>query len=185
MMRAHRGQSGLTLVVSLIMLIVLTLLVVSAIRFGNINLKITGNAQTQTEAAAAAQVAVEQQIQSVLNGSAKLSSIAAASSAVSTGGTSYTVSTAKPGCQLTKDVDTQTLNPLSSTDQLCFNGANQTGPTQVLGSGSGVVMPSQACKDQQWELSAGVTDTGAGGSGAKVTVLQGVSLRVSAEISCP
>jgi Tfp pilus assembly protein PilX len=170
MMRAHRGQSGLTLVVSLIMLIVLTLLVVSAIRFGNINLKITGNAQTQTEAAAAAQVAVEQQIQSVLNGSAKLSSIAAASSAVSTGGTSYTVSTAKPGCQLTKDVDTQTLNPLSSTDQLCF---------------SGVVMPSQACKDQQWELSAGVTDTGAGGSGAKVTVLQGVSLRVSAEISCP
>ena len=36
-----RAQSGMTLVVSLIMLIVLTLLVVSAIRFGNINLKIT------------------------------------------------------------------------------------------------------------------------------------------------
>jgi len=185
MMRAQSHQSGLTLVVSLIMLIVLTLLVVSAIRFGNINLKITGNAQTQTEAAAAAQVAVEQQIQSVLNGSAKLSNIAAATSPVSTGGTSYAVATTKPACQLTKDVDTQTLNSNSSSDQLCFNQGNLTGPTQQLGGGTGVVMPSQACKDQQWELSAGVTDTGSGGSGAKVTVLQGVSLRVSAEITCP
>lgn len=185
MMRTHRHQSGLTLVVSLIMLIVLTLLVVSAIRFGNINLKITGNAQAQAEAAAAAQVAVEQQIKSVLDGSAKLSNIAAATAPVSTGGTSYSVSTTKPACQLTKDVDTQTLNALNSADQLCFNAGNMSGPTQVLGSGTGVVMPSQACKDQQWELSAGVNDTGAGGSGAKVTVLQGVALRVSAEIGCP
>ena len=49
-----RRQKGMTLVVALVMLVVLTLLVVSAIRFGNINLRIAGNAQSEAEATSAA-----------------------------------------------------------------------------------------------------------------------------------
>lgn len=52
-------QQGLTLVVSMIMLVVLTLLVVSAIRFSNTNLKTVANMQYKNETAAAAQQAIE------------------------------------------------------------------------------------------------------------------------------
>ena len=181
-MSMRRTQSGLTLVVSLIMLIVLTLLVVSAIRFGNINLKITGNAQTQAEAAAAAQVAVEQVIQAAESGTS-LSGMSTANTTVSTGGTSYTVSVTKPSCLMTKNVDTTTLDSSNAFDQLCFNAAD-AGDLQKLGSaGGGLTSAPAACKDQQWDLAASVSD--ANSSGAKVSLLQGVALRVSAEVSCP
>ena len=85
MKNPHR-QSGITLVVSLIMLVVLTLLVVSAIRFGNINLRIAGNAQTEAEASAATQVALEQMLQEI-NTTEKVDTIAAKPAVIiSTGG---------------------------------------------------------------------------------------------------
>jgi len=54
-----KKQRGATLLVSLIMLVALTLLVVSAIRMGNMNLKTVGNMQAKNEATAAAQQAIE------------------------------------------------------------------------------------------------------------------------------
>ena len=41
-------QSGMTLVIVLVMLVVVSLLVASAIRFSTINLKISGNVQSET-----------------------------------------------------------------------------------------------------------------------------------------
>lgn len=55
----HRKQAGVSLVVGLVMLIVLTLLVVSAVRMGNSSLRIVGNQQAKAEASAAAQQAIE------------------------------------------------------------------------------------------------------------------------------
>jgi len=60
-------QRGVTLVVGLIFLVVFSLLAVSAIRFSSVNLKIAGNAQAQAEATAAAQIAIEQVLDSVSN----------------------------------------------------------------------------------------------------------------------
>ena len=57
-------QSGATLLVSLVMLVVLTLFVVSSINLTNVNLRIAGNMQAQTEASAAAQHVIEQAISS-------------------------------------------------------------------------------------------------------------------------
>ena len=57
----HR-QHGTSLLLSLVMLVVLTLLVVSAIRMSNSNLKTVGNMQFKNEAAAAAQQAIEKQV---------------------------------------------------------------------------------------------------------------------------
>lgn len=63
----HKGfrQRGVTLVVGLIFLLVFSLLAVSALRFSSVNLKIAGNAQAQVEATSAAQIAVEQVLDSI------------------------------------------------------------------------------------------------------------------------
>ena len=51
--RSFRGrlrQAGMSLVVGLVMLIVLTLMVVSAVRMSKTNLKVVGNQQAKIEA---------------------------------------------------------------------------------------------------------------------------------------
>lgn len=61
-MRPMTSQRGATLLVSLIMLVVLTLFVISAINLTNVNLRIVGNMQIQKEIEAAAQQAIEKVI---------------------------------------------------------------------------------------------------------------------------
>jgi Tfp pilus assembly protein PilX len=52
-------QRGMAMVIGMIMLVLLTLLVVSAINSSSVNLRITGNMQAQDEARAMAQQAIE------------------------------------------------------------------------------------------------------------------------------
>jgi Tfp pilus assembly protein PilX len=173
-------QSGMTLVVALVMLVVLTLLVVSAIRFGNINLKIAGNAQVETEATAAAQVALETAVQTMV-AATDISAIAAQPTlSVPTGGVTYTVAVTKPGCLFTKNVPTADLDASKPADQVCFEATDTD--KLVTSAGTLTTTPS-ACKDQQWDVQASVTDTD--NTGAKVTVLQGASVRVGAQVECP
>ena len=172
-------QSGITLVVSLIMLIVLTLLVVSAVRFGNINLKIAGNAQTEAESTAATQVAVEQTLTQVL--AATDTNLVPAQDAlmVSTGGATYTVKVDKPTCLLAKNVKNIDLDPTKNDDLRCYG--NVDGEAQ-MGADGKLLAPMTACKSQQWDIAATTTDSV---SGAKVSILQGVSQRVGSEKPCP
>lgn len=176
---SRNRQSGMTLVIALVMLVVLTLLVISAIRFGNINLRIAGNVQNETEAAAAAQVAVESTI-ATMAASPNISSIVAQPAvSISTGGKTYRVSVTAPGCVFNKPVNTDTLDPTKAADRVCFEGSDQD--KLVTASGTLTATPS-ACKDQQWEVTAAVAD---GDSGANVTMLQGASVRVGAQVVCP
>jgi Tfp pilus assembly protein PilX len=169
----------MTLVIVLVMLVVISLLVVSAIRFGNINLRIAGNVQSEAEATAAAQVAVESMIKTMIS-SSNMSSISAQPAvSVSTGGQTYTVSVSKPSCGFTTNIDTTSLDPTKSTDQACFDGTDTE--TQLLSTGALSTTPS-ACKDQQWDVTGAVNDSR---SGTKVSVLQGVSVRVGAQVQCP
>ena len=46
--------------------------------------------------------------------------MSAASTTVSTGGRSYSVSVAKPNCRLTQNVATPTLDPTKENDRPCF-----------------------------------------------------------------
>jgi Tfp pilus assembly protein PilV len=177
-MKRHH-QAGITLVVSLIMLIVLTLLVVSAIRFSNINLRIAGNAQTQAEAEAATQVSLEQTLE-LMNAAAKVDSVPAQPGLViSTGGANYKVNVAKPVCALSNNVVTTQLDPRKKQDRACFGGGNVD---PVFGpDGKPIPQPSE-CKDQTWEVSAQLTGDS---SGTQMTMVQGVSLRVGSEVQCP
>lgn len=175
----RRAQSGITLVVSLIMLIVLTLLVVSAIRFGNINLRIAGNAQSQAEAEAATQAALEQTI-ALVKLAPKIDSIPARTVEVSTGGATYKVNVSVPTCKLNTNVVTTQLDPSLPQDQACFGGGN--GDIQYDSTGKPIPQPTE-CKDQNWEISAAV-DT-ATSQGSSMTIVQGMSVRVGSEVTCP
>lgn len=178
-MKPRQDQTGITLVVSLIMLIVLTLLVVSAIRFGNINLKISGNAQTEAEATAATQVALEQTMKQIATAD-KIDEVPAQNAVVvSTGGASYSVKVAKPTCILSDPVKNRDLDPLKVADRACYGTEDVD---KLVSSDNKLVAPPTACKAQLWDVDASVTDAG---SGAQVNMLQGVSLRVSAEVQCP
>ena len=178
-MKIRRTQTGITLVVSLIMLIVLTLLVVSAIQFGNINLKISGNAQTEAEAAAATQVAIEQMLKDVV-AAEKIDDIAARPQVVvSTGGATYKVKVEKPTCNLSQNVSTTKLDPSKAADRPCFEDGS--GDPLYDSNGKPIVKAS-ACKDQQWDIAASLSDAP---SGAQVSMLQGVALRVGAQVQCP
>lgn len=172
-------QSGITLVVSLIMMVVLTLLVVSAIRFGNINLKVAGNAQTEVEATAAAQVGIEKML-GVVAAAEKIDMIPAQPNQnVSTGGVTYKVSVAKPACVFSKNIPTTQLDPTKPGDKLCFEAPDVDAP---LGPDGKPLPKATACKDQQWDVSASLVNDP---TGVKVDMLQGVSLRVAAQVQCP
>jgi Tfp pilus assembly protein PilX len=177
-MNTRFHQRGMTLIVSLIMLVVLTLLVVSAIRFGNINLRIAGNTQVQSEATAAAQVGVEQTVASAVAGTS-LSSMPATTTTISTGAVSYSVAVAKPVCNTTVNIDPTTLDPSKAVDRPCF-GAGDT--DKLIDSTGKLTTAPTECKSQQWDISASVGD---GSSGTSVTILQGAALRVGAQVSCP
>jgi len=177
---SRRNQSGMTLVIALVMLVVLSLLVVSAIRFGNINLKITGNSQAETEAAAAAQLAVESTIKQMVE-SPNISTIAAQPNLlVSTGGQDYEVNVAKPVCLFTRNISNIELDPSKSGDLKCFDGAD--GEKQITAEGKLTTTPT-GCKNQQWDVQASIDDSLR--SGAKTTMLQGVATRVGPEVTCP
>jgi hypothetical protein len=175
-------QRGITLVVSLIMLIVLTLLVVSAVRFGNINLKIAGNAQTEAEASAAVSVALEKTVELVVS-TPNIANIAAQDNmVVSTGGNTYKVNVSKPICTFSKNVMSDTLDYTKKADQPCFEGLDEG---EVIFDETGKKVPKPtACKDQNWDITASLTDNDKA-SGAKITMLQGVSVRVGVEVKCP
>jgi Tfp pilus assembly protein PilX len=174
-------QKGMTLVVALVMLVVLTLLVVSAIRFGNINLRIAGNAQSETEATAAAHVAVETMVKTI-DAAPNISALASETMNISTGGGTYAVVVSKPACQFNKPINNADLDPGKSGDLACFES---TDTEKLVTSKDALTTAPTACKDQQWDVQANVDDTAMMKSGAKVSMLQGISVRVGAEVACP
>jgi Tfp pilus assembly protein PilX len=65
-MRRH-SQRGAALVVSLIMLVLITLMVITALNLGSSNFKAVSNTQFRDEAVAAANVAIEDRLSSTFN----------------------------------------------------------------------------------------------------------------------
>ncbi len=96
--RGRQGQRGVTLVVGLIFLLVMSLLAVSAIRFSSVNLRIAGNAQAQVEATAAAQTAIEQVMSSAANFYSPLSARTIAVDIDNDGRSDYSVAVSAPDC---------------------------------------------------------------------------------------
>lgn len=168
-------QSGATLIVSLVMMVVLTLLVVTAIRSGSTNLRITGNTQVKVEANAAALQAVEQVINT------DFTSVPAAQTVtVATGSTSYTVAVSVPVCNNTVPIysNDASLDPNNSDDKLCF----EDDPPPPIFDANGKPLPTPTkCNQQQWDVQADINDPN---TGVRITQHQGVSKRLYLPTSC-
>ena len=174
----NQKQKGAVLMVSMIMLVVLTLLVVFAIRSGNTNLRIAGNMQSQAEAGAAAQQVIEQVIEQI-KVTDNIGLIPAQTVPVSMGAVTYTVQAAAMNkCLVEVPVLNTALNPANANDVPCFESADED--KAIKADGTLTTKPS-ACKTQQWDIQAGVTD---GASGANVTQVQGITIRVPATVTC-
>ena len=142
------SQRGITLLIGLIMLILITLTVVTAFKFSNVNSKAVGNMQVKNEANAAANIAIEQ----VLSSSFTDDPVAEPKLEVDLnhdGNVDYTVSVSKPKCVRA--------------------AIDSAGAKSSLSLGS--EMTSQDSWNTVWEIEAEVDDTK---TGAKTSVSSGV-----------
>lgn len=156
-MITRNRQRGATLLVGLIMLVVLTLLAVSAIRSSNTNLRIVGNMQMREEAAAAAQQAIEQVISSA-------SLTVPTPQTVDVNGKAYAVTVSTPVC-LSKRIFTQ-----AEVEQLSAAGNDSC----VVDAGSPL-----SCVKTVWDIQATATDSS---SGAYIELHQGISVSMSSAV---
>ena len=146
----RRGQQGATLVMGLFFMTILMLTVVIAFRMSNTNLRAVGNMQSEAEAQAAAEKAIER----VLSTDATFTAPAATNFAADEYGVSVAV--LKPECILTTPVYVPTSGDL--TPNIYIEGKPF--------STSGYV-------DTHWDITA--TASG-GATGARVEMHQGVRI---------
>lgn len=156
-MTTLRRQRGVTLIVGLIMLVLITLMVTSAFMLSSTNLKSVGNLQFRDEAIAAANVAIER----VISSDFTTAPVASAHS-VDIGGAEYTINVLKPAC--IKSIGIKILPATDPDAEKC-----------TVGSGTPL------CYDTIWEVTATVSPAGmaSAATGAAATVKQGISKRVN------
>lgn len=170
-MTPNNKQRGSTLLVALIMLVVLTLLVISAIRSSSTNLRIAGNMQTQEGGVAGAQ----QSIEAVISSSNFVGSTASSVMNVDInrdGTTDYTVKIDAATCTGSKAL--QNNSPNLPSECLSSGAQQNTG----IFFASGVQRTGTSwCYAQQWDVKATVQDSQ---TGTMATMHQGVSLDLPA-----
>jgi Tfp pilus assembly protein PilE len=178
-MMSPKQQTGATLVVSMIMLVVVTVLVVFSIRSGNTNLRIAGNMQSQTEAFMATQQVIEQVIEQI-KVTENIGQIAAQTLVVpAAGGVTYRVAVAPMGsCVMEVPILNSDLNPSVPDDVPCIESSDSD---QVIKADGTLTAKLAACKNQWWEVRADVSE---GTSGVQSTQVQGLSVRAPATVSC-
>lgn len=156
----HR-QRGVTLIVGLIMLVLITLMVTSAFMLSNTNLKSVGNMQFRDEAIAAANVALERVVSADFT---LVPLVTTHAIDIDNDGTSneYTVIVSQPTC-----IKSLGITTLPATDPDYVKCTVAAGNPSI-------------CFDTVWELSANVSALGAAlATGAAATVKQGVAKRVN------
>jgi Tfp pilus assembly protein PilX len=186
--RAGQGasrQRGITLVTALIMLILLTLMAITAFHIGSSQSVIISNAQHRDEAAGAAQQAIDTVLNSAnffSNPDAAIVNIdsACAGGALNNlcvdvngdGTKDITVTLSpKPTCIQGWSINNSKLDLAVADDLACSTGQSQT--FGVEGSTS----TNSLCAQSGWEVTAVANDTV---TNSKTTIVQGVSARIAA-----
>jgi Tfp pilus assembly protein PilX len=174
------GQSGLTLVTALVMLMVLTLLVLAGINMTNVNTKIAYNTQIREEAEAATQQAIEQVISNPANFNIPLPPTATIAVDINNDGTAdYSVTAPTPSCLASTPIKQAQLDAANPLDIPCFGTSSLQNSGIVGGTGSS---GNSLCANTTWDVSASYSD--ATGTGLNVSTHQGVNLRVVAGTTC-
>lgn len=176
-MKAKASQRGATLVVAMIFLILMSLFAVTAFKDSTGNLRIVGNMQSRQEAIAVGQKALEQTISSSYF-TTNPANVAATPIQVDIDGNGTMDYTAtmnpQPHCFRTKAIKSSELNPSLPADLACMKSSvvQQGGldiPDAAADAGNSL------CANSEWNIGAKVVDVR---SGAKVTLNQGIAVRV-------
>lgn len=160
---ALQRQKGVTLIVGLIMLILITLMVTTAFTLSGTNLKAVGNMQFRNESIAAANKAIEQVVG--VNFQTGFTTIPPAQTITldinNDGVADYSVAVAQPVC-------------IQAT-QVAGTGAAGLCSSATLDGFSGCGTPNYSTL---WDINATVTDTV---SGASINVRQGVRVELDSD----
>jgi hypothetical protein len=187
-----RAQRGLSLVVALIMLVVMTMTLLMLFRMSNTGTQIIGNMQFRNDAQASANSAVQEVLSTTrmfatpnqlfldpcggdfnrrcydLNGDAQFD---------------VQVDVVPPTCVQVNIRPNARLDFTNPADRNCAVGENQNFGVEGLEAGSSL------CANTVWEIRANASDFGASGAtGARVTVVQGAAVQVRTGIAqtfCP
>ena len=184
-MKPHRRlQRGATLLLSLIMLVMMTLLAVTAFKLGKGNLQIVGNMQQRNQALFAAQGAVEQVISSTRFTTTPTNAIASPCGGVANticvnvnGGSAAAIKVVvTPSCISSQSIPVAALNFTNPNDAGCHVGVSQQ--FGVAGGTTG----NSLCANALWDIQAVATDVV---SSAQATVNHGVGVRTPVTAICP
>lgn len=172
-----RRQRGVVLIVGLVMLILLTLMAVAALKFGQSNFQVVANQQSRTESIRAADQVMELIVQNPevkLDQGSNIFGTGSNQIAVDINGdgnNDYTVNVDPPIC-VGRAVIAQSELDLSKTEDLgCVKSVDQAS-LGVEGAGSG----ESICSRVLWEVTARAGDTFQQNN---ITLMQGLEQRVS------
>lgn len=183
----HR-QRGVTLVVALIMLVLLTLLALTSFNVSKSNLQIVSNMQQRDEAIAAAREVIEETVSNTRFFASPNKVLVNPCGAANTrcvdsngdGVNDVTVAlTPPPNCVKAKAIKNSDLDMADSDDAGCSLGSAQNFGV------AGAVTGNSECANSVWEVTAVATDNT---TQATVTVTQGVAVRVARDdiaTNCP
>lgn len=187
-MQVH-NQRGMTLVVSLIMLMLITLATVASFRLGRSSFEVVGNMQHQAEVEAAANSTIQEAMSTVRlfgsPGSVFLDPCGAQQNTrcIDTNGDGVqdiiVRLTPTPTCIRVQPILNSSLNMTDPLDAGCALGVGQ-----VFGI-SGAATGNSLCADSLWEVNAAASDAV---TGAQVTITQGADIRVPMDaiaLACP
>lgn len=187
------GQRGAVLFVGLIMLILITLIAVSAIRLANTNLLVVGNEQFQREAENAANYHLDLALNSdnfTMRNVDRSAPLPAFSGATERPETNYSVTIRPPVCKRYRylkkgELTTETRKTDETTGKEIIEVQIQPGNLACFGSSSGTAITmvlteaqlneNSLCATSLWEMTANVELPG---TGAKTQVMQGVEMRI-------
>ncbi len=182
--RAHHGEKGSVLMIGLVMLILLTVLTLTSFRIGKGNLQVVANAQQKAQAFAAAQGAIEKTISTAQFSASPDNALPTPCNGVANtdcvdvngDGTTDINVTIAPKCVSNQIIPNALLNLAIEEDKGCTLGNSQDFGTE------GASTSNSLCTNILWDVAATASDAT---TGAKLTVDQGVALRVSSSQVCP
>jgi len=182
-----RSQRGATLIVTLIMLMLITLVALTAMNMGKSSLQIVGNFQGRSQELVSANGVSEEVLSSTQffnNPNATLNVAGNFTNATTVdvygdGKTVLPVNVTPPKCMHAQSIPLTVLNLNNSDDLACTQGVSQN--FGEVGAQSSASM----CANSTWDISTQATDAVTGGA---ATVVQGVAVRIPRDdelTSCP
>ena len=152
------AQRGSVLLLSLFMLMVMTMLALSAIKMGTVNLRTINNMQMRSEAMGAAQHALDQVMS--INFTDDVAGTERNWTVAVDAGKTYNVAVARPCIRQVTPIMNTVLDIGNSEDLKCYDTISN---------------PVSACSTTVWEITATVRE---GWFGANVAITQGTGIRM-------